>query len=168
MRSETFHTPRPLAVTVKLPRGDVQVTTVPGEEATVTLDGGGDRARRQIDEAEVTLVDRGDHDELVVDVDPDDITFGNERFKLAITLGGRKDNVDVRIQVPPGTVLRAATGSADIRANGSFGAVETKTGSGDVTIDEVERDASVKVARGDVKIDRVGGSLKVQSAAGDV
>jgi hypothetical protein len=166
MRTETFPTPRQLAISVKLPRGDVEVETADVQETTVTLTGDGERARQQIEEATIRLDARGDRDELVIDADTDDISFGG-RIKFSISFGN-KDAIRVRVVCPHGAELGVETGSADIRAAGRFGAVTTKTGSGDVRVDEVERDAEVKVASGDVRIDRVGGSLKVQTAAGDV
>lgn len=168
MRTETFPTARQLSVSVKLPRGDIEVETADVQETTVTLTGESDRARRQIEETVIRLDDRGDRDELVIDSDPDDFAWGSDRIKVAISFSGRRDNVRVRVVAPHGTNLTVATGSADIRANGRFGEVETKTGSGDIAIGEVERDAEIKVASGDVKIERVGGSLKVQTAAGDL
>lgn len=168
MRTEIFQTPRQLAVTAKLPRGDIVVETTDAPEAVVTLDGSGDRAERQIERADVRLEDRGDYDELIVDVDPDDISWSAGRMKLSISFDVRKDSIDLRIRVPHGTTLRASTGSADIRASGRFRELETKTGSGDVAVDEVEQDAAIKVASGDVRVERVGGTLKVQTAAGDV
>jgi DUF4097 and DUF4098 domain-containing protein YvlB len=166
MRTETFPTPRQLAVSVKLPRGDVEVETADVQETTVTLTGDSERARQQIEEATIRLDARGDRDELVIDTDTEDISFGG-RIKFSISFGN-KDAIRVRVVCPHGSELSVETGSADIRGTGRFGAVTTKTGSGDVRIDEVERDAEVKVASGDVRIDRVGGSLKVQTAAGDV
>lgn len=168
MRTETFHTPRQLAVSAKLPRGDIQVETTDAPEAIVILSGSGERAERQIERADVRLENRGDYDELIVDVDPDDISWSAGRMKLSISFDLRKDSIDLRISVPDGTILRASTGSADIRARGRYRELETKTGSGDVSVDEVAEDATVKVASGDVRVDRVGRTLKVQTAAGDV
>ena len=167
MRTETFSTPRQLAVNVKLSRGDVDVETADVAETTVTLTGETDRALAQIEQATVRLDSRGDRDELVVDADTDDISWGSERIKLAISFG-KKDSIRVRVVCPHGTELGVETGSADLRANGRFGAVSARTASGDVTVGEVERDAEVKVASGDVRIERVGGSLKAQTAAGDI
>lgn len=167
MRTETFSTPRQLAVHVKLSRGDVEVETGDVEETTVTLTGEGDRARQQIDQATIRLDSRGEHDELVVDTDTDDISWGSERIKLAISFG-KKDAIRVRVTCPHGTDLAVETGSADVRADGRFGTVTTRTASGDVQVGEVERDAEVKVASGDVRVERVGGSLKAQTAAGDI
>jgi hypothetical protein len=168
VRTETFPTARQLALSVKLPRGDIEVETADVRETTVTLTGDSDRAERQVEEALIRLDDRGDHDELVIDSDPDDFAWGSDRIKVAISFSGRRDKVRIRVVVPHGTNLTVATGAADLRANGRFGEIETKTGSGDIAIGEVERDAQIKVASGDVKIDRVGGSLKVQTAAGDL
>jgi Toastrack DUF4097 len=167
MRTETFQTPRQLAVNVKLPRGDVDVETADVQEATVQLTGSTDRARDQIERAEIRLDNHADHDELIVDTDTEDFGWSGGRVKLSISLG-RRDDVTVRIVVPHGTMLRAETGSADVRARGRYGELETRGASGDVSIDDVERDAAVKIASGDVRIGTVGGSLKVQTAAGDL
>jgi Putative adhesin len=167
MRTETFATPRQLVLDVRLPRGDIKIETGDVQETTVTLSGSSDRAERQIERTTIRLDDRGDHDVLLVDADTEDFGFSSGRFKLSISLD-RRDAVDLRVTAPHGTNVRALTGSADIRAAGRFGDVETKTGSGDVHVADVERNATIKVASGDVRIDRVGGTLKVQTAAGDV
>lgn len=166
MRAETFHTPRELGVRIKLPKGDVEVETADVQETTVSLTGSSDRAREKIEQTIVRLDDRGDRDELLIDADTDDFSFGG-RIRVSISFGD-KDAIRVRVVCPHGADLSVETGSADIRAAGRFGMLTTKTGSGDVRVDEVERDAEVKVASGDVRVDRVGGSLKVQTAAGDV
>ena len=167
MRTETFPTPRELTIDVRLPRGDIRVETADVTETTVTLDGSGERAERQIEKAVLRLEERGDRDELLVDVDVDDFQWSSKRVRISFSLD-RHDKVDVKIVAPHGTNLKATTGSADIRAAGRFGELETKTGSGDISVDEVERDAEIKVASGDVRLDRVGATLKVQTAAGDV
>lgn len=168
MRTETFIAPRQLAVNVKLPRGDVEVETADVQEATVELTGSSERALQQIERSEIRFENRGDHDELVVDADPEDFGWSAGRVKLSISLGSRRDHIKVRIRVPHGTTLRTESGSADVRAAGRYASVELRTASGDVRVDEVERDAEVKVASGDVRIGRVGGSVKLQTAAGDL
>jgi DUF4097 and DUF4098 domain-containing protein YvlB len=168
VRTETFPAPRQLAVHVKLPRGDVEVETADVQEATVELTGSSERALQQIERSEIRFENRGDHDELIVDADPEDFGWSAGRVKLSISLGSRRDHIKVRIRVPHGTSLRSETGSADISAVGRYSSVEVHTASGDVRVDEAERDAEVKVASGDVRIGRVGGSLTLQTAAGDL
>jgi DUF4097 and DUF4098 domain-containing protein YvlB len=167
VRSETFQTPRPVVVRVKLPKGDVDVETADVQQSTVTLVGSSPSAEEQIERAVVRLDSLDDFDELIVDADTEDFGWSAGRVKLSISLG-RRDDVDVRIVVPHGSILRAETGSADLRARGQYAEIETKGASGDVSIDDVERDAAVKVASGDVRVSSVGGSLKVQTAAGDL
>jgi hypothetical protein len=168
MRQETFDTDGPLLLTLKLPRGEVELETVDGEQTTVVLEPihDSDRARQQIENTEIELHDRGEGLELVVDADPDDFAFRKGRFTIAIS--GRRDAIRLRVRAPHGADVDVTTGSADITANGRFGTVESKTASGDIHFEEVEHDAQIKVAAGDVHLGRVGGSLKVQSAAGDV
>ena len=167
MRSETFQTPRQLVVNVKLPKGDLSVETADVQDSTVTLVGSSPRAEEQVERAEIRFVNHADHDELIVDTDTDDFGWSGGRVKLSISLG-RRDDVDVHVVVPHGAILRAETGSADLRASGRFAELESRGASGDVSVDDVEREASVKVASGDVRFGSVGGSLKVQTAAGDV
>ena len=168
MRTETFPTPRQLAVTVKLPRGQVSVETADVQETTVVLDGSGERAKEQIERSEIAFSDRGDHDELVIDAEPEDFGWSAGRIKLSISLGSRHDKISVRLRVPHGTKLKTETGSGDVHAKGRYSDVEARTGAGDISIDEVERDAAVKVASGDVRISSVGGKLQAQTAAGDL
>ena len=167
MRQETFATPRQLALNVSLPRGDLQIQTADTEETTVTLSGSGERAERQLEKAEIRFDDRGDYDELTVDLDTEDFGFRKGRLSFSISLD-RHDAVDVRITVPHGTRVVANSASADIRADGRFGAMEANSASGDVLVGEVEDDATLKTASGDIRITRVGGSLKANSAAGDL
>jgi DUF4097 and DUF4098 domain-containing protein YvlB len=168
MRRETFATPGPVLLTLKLPRGQVELETVDGDETTVELEAidGSERALEQIERSEILLRDRGDGQEVIVDADPEDFGFRKGRF--SITISGRRDSIRLRVRVPHGADVNVQTGSADISAQGRFGDVESKTASGDIDFDEVERNAAIKVAAGDIKVSRVGGSLKVQSAAGDV
>lgn len=168
MRTETFPAPRQLVVNVRLPRGDVEVETADVQEATVELIGSSDRALQQIERSEIRFENRGDHDELIVDADPEDFGWSAGRVKLSISLGSRRDRIKVRIRVPHGTTLRTESASADVSAAGRYASVEVQTATGDVSVAEVERDAEVKVASGDVRIDRVGGSLTLQTAAGDL
>jgi hypothetical protein len=168
MRRETFATPGPVLLTLKLPRGEVELETVDGEETMVELIAleDSERAARQIERSEISLRERGDGHEVIVDADPED--FGVRRGRFTISISGRRDAIRLRVTAPHGADVNVQTGSADIAARGRFGDVESKTASGDVDFDEIERNAAIKVAAGDVKVGRVGGSLKLTSAAGDV
>jgi DUF4097 and DUF4098 domain-containing protein YvlB len=168
MRRETFSTPGPVLLTLKLPRGLVELETIAGDETTVELEAidDSDRAREQIERSQITMRERGDGQEVIVDADPDDFEF--RRGRISISISGRRDAIRLRVRAPHGADVNVHTGSADITAQGRFGDVESKTASGDVEFEEIARNAAIKVAAGDVHVGRIEGSLKLQSAAGDV
>jgi hypothetical protein len=162
VREESFTTSRPLFLDIRLPRGDVEIATVDGDEATVTLDGG-----KRIDDVVVRLDERGDHDVLLVDADIDDFGISGRRFSFSLRFD-RPEEIDVQVTVPHGTSLRTTCGVGDVHAVGRYSEVEARSASGDIAVADVERDARVNVASGDVEVERVGGSLQVKTAAGDL
>jgi hypothetical protein len=159
MRRETFSTPGAVLLTLKLPRGQVELETVDGDQTTVELIAIDDseRAERQIERSEITLRDRGEGHEIVVDADPED--FGFRKGQFAISISGRRDAIRLRVTAPHGAHVNVQTGNADVVARGRFGNVESKTAAGDVAFSEIEGDAAIKVAAGGGQVAKVGGAL---------
>jgi DUF4097 and DUF4098 domain-containing protein YvlB len=58
--------------------------------------------------------------------------------------------------------------SADLRAKGDYGQVQTDLASGDAYVERVAGAAELKSASGDVQVDRVGGALRIGSSSGDI
>jgi DUF4097 and DUF4098 domain-containing protein YvlB len=83
-------------------------------------------------------------------------------------LGLRGDEFLIRITAPHGLDVDFNVASADLRARGQLGSLETNSASGDVTVEEVARNAKVRAASGDVHIERVAGAVDVNTASGDV
>jgi len=153
MRRETFDTPGPLALNVRVPSGEVDLETVEGTEATVEIS-----ASTEIEEeARIELHPRRDGHELSVVIE-----------KRSGLFRAFRDDVRVRITTPPGADVELSTASADIEARGDFGAAKVNTASGDIRFEHVAGDASVNSASGDVNLDRVDGALAVNTASGDV
>src|SRR5438445_11906044 len=78
MRRETFHTPGPLELDLRLPSGQIELQAVDGEETTVELDAShaSDEVREVIENARIELRQRGGGHELVVDVQRNRRGFG--------------------------------------------------------------------------------------------
>jgi len=159
MSEQHFQTPGLRGVEITIPAGDVDVTTIDGDESHVVVEGDDKLVAQTIVEL------RGD--QLVVD-------FHGKRGMLGITIavgdfsfgGGR---LHVRARVPHGVKARIATASADMTLQGRFAALEAKTASGDLAVNgEIETNAVVKTVSGDVRLGPVGGELRVQSVSGDV
>ena len=155
MRRESFSTPEPPRLDLRLQAGEIDVHAGAAPETVVELEPlGGDDSRRAVEEARVELRDG------VVVVDVPEL----RGFRLF----SHGPEVRLAVACPSGSSLRSRSASADVRLSGLMASVEVETASGDVEIDEVEGDATATTASGDVKVRRVGGTLAVQTASGDV
>jgi hypothetical protein len=165
MAAQTFHTPAPVALRLRVPAGELEIETVDGEETTVEV-----RPLRN-DEATLAAVEEtriesrgrpsGGHEVRV------DVPESGSTSRLGF-LFNRSPEVAVRVQCPPHAELHVRTRSADLDGRGRFGNVEVETTSGDVDLDEIDGNARVHGVSGDVRIGRVGGSSELQTVSGDI
>jgi DUF4097 and DUF4098 domain-containing protein YvlB len=153
MRTETFQSPGPARLDVRIGSGEIRLETSEAAETTVTLEPLRDNEASASAVQEARIEQRGD--EILVDV--------RDRRR-----GFRGADVLISIQCPEESSVRAKTSSADIEGHGRFGTVEVGTGSGDVQFSEVSGDAEINAASGDVQISRVGGQGRINTASGDV
>ena len=153
MRTETFQSPDPVRLDVRLGSGEIRLETSQNAETTVTLEPlrDNDASASAIQEARVEQ--RGD--DILVDV--------RDRRR-----GFRGADVLVTIQCPEESSARAKTGSADIEGRGRFSSVEVETGSGDVQFSEVSGEVEINAASGDVQLATIGGRARINTASGDV
>ncbi len=153
MRTETFQTPGPVRLDVRLGSGEVRLETSDNAETTVTLEPLRDNDASVAAVREARVEQRGD--EILVDV--------RDRRR-----GFRGADVLVEIHCPEESSVRAKTGSADIEGRGRFGPVEVESGSGDVQFSDVSGDAQINAASGDVQLARIAGQARINTASGDV
>jgi DUF4097 and DUF4098 domain-containing protein YvlB len=160
MRRETFTTPGPLRLDLRLPSGEIRVESADGEQTEVVLDAtrASDEVREVIEAARIELHPRGDGHEVVVDVQ-------RKRFRF-FDFG--RDQIVLRVSAPHGADIEISTASADVRGRGRFGSLEAELASGDLTFEQLEGEANVKTASGDVDLLQVGGEAKVSTASGDI
>jgi DUF4097 and DUF4098 domain-containing protein YvlB len=152
MRRETFETPGPLTLDIRVPNGDIELETLEGTETVVELSADSDLE----DEARIELRPKRDGHELSIVIEK---KFGFFR--------GR-DEVRLRVTTPPGADVEVSTASADTEGRGEFGKLDVNTASGDVRFDKATGDVAVNSASGDFKMDEVVGGLTVNTASGDV
>ena len=157
MREQSFHTPEPVELEVKIPAGEIEVETVGGDESSVVLEG----ADKLLEQTRVELVGN----RLRVELE----TKGP--FGLQIQIGdwsfGRA-GLRVVARVPHASRADLASVSADVHLRGSFASLSSKTTSGDLfVVGEVAEDVTIKTVSGDAQLGAVGGALTVQSVSGD-
>ena len=160
MRRETFATPGPLRLDLRLPSGEIDLQSADGTETEVELSAtrDSDDAREVIDGARIELRQRGDGQEVLVDV---------QRKRFRFFDFGRGDIV-LRVTAPHGADGELSTASADVSGRGRFGELKAELASGDLELAEVGGRANVKSASGDVRIDAIGGDASVHTASGDI
>jgi len=153
MRTETFQTPGPVRLDVRMGSGEIRIETSETAETTVTLEPlrDNDASVSAVEDARVEQ--RGD--DILVEV--------RDRRR-----GFRGADVLVTIHCPDESSVRAKTGSADIEGRGRFGRVEVGTGSGDVQFNDVSGDAEINAASGDIQLGSVGGQSRINTASGDI
>lgn len=161
MRRESFHTPGPLTLDLRLPSGEIELESVDGEETIVELEATreSDEAREVIDNARIELRPRGDGHEVIVDVQRKRFSFGFDFMRGELVL---------RVSAPHGADVEVSTASADVNGRGRFGALRAQAASGDLRFAELGGRVEVKSASGDVDLDRIGGEASIATASGDV
>jgi len=153
MRRETFETPGPLSLEVRVPSGEIDLETTDGTETVVELSASPELE----EEARIELRPRREGHELSVVIE-----------KRSGFFRGNRDEVRVRITAPVGVDVEVSTASADTEGRGEFGKVEVNTASGDVSFDKASGDVAINSASGDLKMEEIGGGLTVNTASGDV
>jgi DUF4097 and DUF4098 domain-containing protein YvlB len=153
MRTETFQTPGPVRLDIRLGAGEVRLEASQTSETTVRLEGlrDNDATNEAIETARVEQ--RGD--DILVEI------RGSRRF-------GRGAEILIEVACPEDSSVHARTGSADVEGRGRFGSAEVETGSGDVQFGELSGDAKINAASGDVQISQVGGEVRINTASGDI
>jgi hypothetical protein len=132
---ETFHTPGPVFVDVRISGGLLRVEA---EETAQT-------------EVEVEPIDAAAEEQLEsVRVD---LRGTSLRVELPERRGfsGHNPSFDVRIRCPQGSRLAVRSRSADVESRGVLDSADVRSASGDVHLQHVEREASVQTASGDVE-----------------
>lgn len=157
MRHETFSTPGPVTLDIRIPAGDVEIETDDAGETAVELQARGRDTEELERDAEISMRPRGDGYEVRIEA-------GRGRGGI---FGLRGGEYRVRVAAPHGATVRANLASTDITGRGRYSEVDIKVASGDVEFEDVSGEAGINAASGDVKLDRVG-TAKVNSASGDV
>jgi DUF4097 and DUF4098 domain-containing protein YvlB len=166
----TFDTPDPISVTIELGVGDVLISASDRSDTVVEV-----RPTDPSDNADTKAAERTrvnfSHGALSV-------TGPKQRG-----LFGKAGSVDVMIELPAASTVRARSQAASVRSEGQLGdctitnsvghvrlartgALELSTGGGDVTVEHVAGDAEVSTGTGRIRIGKVDGTATIKNSNG--
>ena len=149
---ETFQTPEPVQLDVRVEAGSIEVEARATETTEVEVEARDAAAESMLGEVRVEL--RGGKLEVETPKKPG--------------LRIRTPEFAVRIVCPEGSGLSARTASADVSSTGRLGDVTVKSASGDVEIEDVDGETKLNTASGDMTVVRAGGSVVANTASGDL
>jgi DUF4097 and DUF4098 domain-containing protein YvlB len=166
-----FQTPEPISAKLSLLVADVRVDASARDATTVQL-----RPSDPDDPRDVEIVRR-------TEVSFEDGTLSIRSPKSLRSFKPR-GSIEVIVQLPTDSSVKAATATGSFRATGVLGSCRIDTAAaeiaierartakiskaaGEVTIGEVAEDASIESATGDIRIERIGGNAKIDNANGD-
>lgn len=171
----TFPTPEPIAVTVEVGLGTVRIEASDRADTTVEVRPTHPDKKGDVAAAEQTRVDY-DNGKLT-------IKAPGRGLRQFAPWGG-SESIEVQIQLPPGSGVRAEGGVLAFHASGRLGECWCKTGMGDIDVEEagavhlttaygdvvvVRRvgPADIKTGSGAVRVGRIDGSAVIKNGNGD-
>jgi DUF4097 and DUF4098 domain-containing protein YvlB len=158
----TFETPEPILVTVEVTAGDLRITAQDRADTVVEIRPSDPSREADVRAAEQTLVEMTAGGLLVK---------GPKQRGLPRSLVGapfgKPGSVDVTVDLPAGSRLRADTGAAALRCNGRLGETQAKTGAGEIAMEHTGP-AELSTGAGGISVGVVSGSAEIKTGTGSV
>lgn len=155
----SFETPQPIALSIELSRGLVHVIAGDRSDTVVAVTPSDPHRPADVEAVRKTMVDLANGTLSVRMPKPGGIAAPVIGWK-------RSGSVDVVVELPEGSSLRADTGFADFRCDGRLSAVDVKTGAGNIRLDETGA-IRVHSGVGRVDVEQARGNAEVVTA-GDI
>ncbi|GAA1026058.1 DUF4097 family beta strand repeat-containing protein [Virgisporangium ochraceum] len=152
---KTFTTPAPISAVLHVPAGRVRFIAADRADTTVDVLPADATKGRDIKAAQRIGVAYTDGVLRIAAADPASRTIG------------ATGSVEVTVQLPAGSRVRATTADADVRGVGRLSDVTVDSASGSITLDETAS-ARLTLQAGDVKVGRLGGPAQISTRKGDL
>ncbi|HEX6469141.1 MAG TPA: DUF4097 family beta strand repeat-containing protein [Streptosporangiaceae bacterium] len=150
----TFTTPQPISLNVNIGIGAVHITAADRDDTVVEVlpaDASRDADLRAAEQTRVRFAG------------------GTLRIRGPRSRGmfGHGPSIDVRVELPAGSLVDGVAAMGELRCEGRLGACRLKTAYGDITLDRSAA-AFLDTAYGDVNVHHVDGDTMVTSGSGDI
>lgn len=154
----TFQTPEPITVTVDVPSGNVQVVAS-DRSATVDV-----RPTDASKNADVRAAEQAQ-----VDFAAGTLTVTTPKSWRTYTPLGGNPSIEVTIEVPTGSQLKATTAVGRLLVSGEFGDCDLEMSARDITVERPRGSVTAKTAKGDIRIGEAArGVLRLETPMGEL
>ena len=171
----SFDTPEPITVTVEIGCGDIRIVAADRTDTQVEVRPSDGAKKSDVNAAAQTRVE----------YEAGRLTIKGPRTGWPQSLlGGGRESVDVRIELPSGSSLQADTGMGEVRCSGRLGEcriktgmgqiqldqagpVRLETGMGDVTMGGAAGEATIRTGSGTIRIESIAGPAEIRNSNGD-
>jgi hypothetical protein len=154
----SFDTPGPVALSVEMFVGTVEVTATDRSDTVVEVTPSHPGRQRDVAAAEQTTVERSG--DLIA-------VRGPHRWTRYVLPWAGRESVDVRIALPARSELQVEAGMATVRCRGCLGSSRLQTGFGEVVIEEAGP-LQVRTGFGDLRVGRATGRLDAKTGSGAI
>lgn len=144
---KTFSTEQPVRLYVEIGKGRVELTATGTTQTSVEVTGD--------DVEDVTIEQQGDEIRVLA-----------PRVRVGFFKSDPQQHIHVT--VPTSSECAVRSSSADVTAEGIWGATQVKTGSGEIRFDQIADAAVLESGSGDIGVDQVSDSLRVKTGSGDL
>jgi DUF4097 and DUF4098 domain-containing protein YvlB len=152
-----FDTPRPIAVSIELGVGDIQIAAADRADTVVEV-----RPSDPAKESDVTAAGQ-----TRVEYAAGRLVIKAPKNWRQYTIRGGGESIDVRIELPAGSHLAGEASVSSLRCTGTLGECRYKTSTGDISLDETGP-VNVRTGAGDVWLERAAGHAEVSTGTGSV
>jgi DUF4097 and DUF4098 domain-containing protein YvlB len=156
---QTFETNQPIGLSIELSHGAVHIIASDRTDTVVAVNPSDPQRTNDVEAAAETVVDLANGTLSIKQPKPGGIAASVIGWK-------RRGAVEVTVELPERSSLRAHTGLADFRGDGRLGAVDVKTGAGAVRLDHTAA-LRVHTGAGNVTVEEASGKAEIV-AAGDL
>jgi hypothetical protein len=173
----TFDTPEPISVNVEIRGfGDIRVVAADRADTQVEVRPHDSTKKPDVSGAAQTRVE----------YQSGRLTIKGPRASWQyLPLGGGREGIDVRIELPSGSSLEAGVGVGAVRCSGRLGECRVRsgmgeiqldqagpvrlgTGMGDITVGGAAGEATLRTGMGTIRIDSVAGPAEIRNSNGDI
>ncbi|MBL1075991.1 DUF4097 family beta strand repeat protein [Nocardia sp. 2] len=155
----TFQTPQPIAVTVDVPSACVQVVASQRTDTVVWVRPSDPARKEDVRAAQ----------QVQVDFTAGVLTVRTPRNWRAFAPFGAKSSIEVLVEVPAGSLLKATAAMGRLLGLGELGDCELEIAAGDIILDTPAGSVTAKTSKGDIRIGEAArGVLRLETSMGEL